>query len=209
MAKDKTTKNTVQRKGKTPPSPEQIIEATFALIAEKGLAKLRLSTLARSFGMSLAEFRVIVPSVESVWMMFLDRVDADMLDNVENDGSMSKRDLYFDMLMSRFDSLQIHRAGVVRWLSELPKYPALWCGTLQRWDRSLSLMLDIANDSPLLPIKKIGIAGIYAASLKTWLSDDTDDLAKTMVAVDRYLEKGGMVVSRFMSPKKSSARKDA
>lgn len=196
MAKSKTVKKH--------PTSEQIIEAAFALIAEKGLAKLRLSTLARTFDMTLAEFRKIIPSVEALFDLFIDHIDAEMLDNVENDGTMSKRDLYFDMLMSRFDSLQMHRDGVVRWLRDLPKYPALWCHTLKRWDQSLSLMLDLANDSPLLPMKKIGFSWIYASSVKAWMDDDTTDLAQTMVAVDRYLEKGGMVVSRFMSPKKAA-----
>ena len=105
------------------PSRSEVIEATFALIAEKGLAKLRLSTLAKTFGLSLAEFRNEYPSVETILTDFIDQVDAEMLDNVSNDGDMSKRDLYFDMLMSRFDSLQVHRDGVVRWLNELPKCP--------------------------------------------------------------------------------------
>lgn len=199
-ANTKTKVSGTKTSGK--PSPDQVIEAAFEVIAEKGLGKLRLSTLARRFKMPLAEFQKDYPTVEAILERFIDLVDAQMLENVQNDGDTPKRDLYFDMLMSRFDSLQVHRDGVVRWLTDLPKFPALWCRTLKRWDQSLSLMLDLAQDSPLFPLKKIGLAGIYAGSLKAWVQDDSADMDKTMVTVDQMLEKGGTVVSRFMTRKK-------
>jgi len=190
-------------KPKALPARDKVIAATFALIAEKGLGKARLSTLARQFKVPLPRFYEEYPSIETILSRFIDQVDAAMLENVGDLETSTKRDIYFDMFMSRFDVLQEHRDGVKRWLTELPKHPTLWSATLKRWDQSLSLMLDVAQDSPLLPVKKIGLAGIYFVTLRSWLEDDTPDMAKTMVSVDKTLGKAGDFVGTFLTRKRA------
>jgi ubiquinone biosynthesis protein COQ9 len=183
---------------------EAVVKACFEMIAEKGLGKTRLSALAAQFNVPLRTFYDRYPSVEAILTRFIDQVDATMLDQIGRTEGTPKRDLYFDMMMARFDALQTHRAGVKRWLAELPKQPTLWAGTLKRWDQSISLMLDIAKDSPLFPIKKIGLAGIYTVSLKSWMKDESADMAKTMAALDGALSRGETIIQRFMSPKKAA-----
>lgn len=185
------------------PTKDQVIAATFELIADKGLGKARLSTLATRFKQPLPRFYAEYPSIESILHRFIDQVDQAMLANTGDIGTSTKRDIYFDMLMSRFDALQEHRPGVKRWLEELPKHPGLWAATMKRWDQSLSLMLDVAQDSPLFPVKKVGLAGIYFMALRAWLEDETPDMAKTMVSIDKFLEKADRFVGTFLTKKKA------
>lgn len=191
----------------TPPplvvTPQQVFEAAFALLAEKGLGKLRLSAIARRLSIPVKGLYKEYPTVEALLFRFLDHVDQAMIETVTPvDAEGEKRDLYFDMLMARFDCFQEHREGVVRWFADLSRFPQLWVTHMCRWDQSLSLMLDIAQDSPLFPMKKIGLAGIDAATMRSWLKDDTEDMAKTMVTLDQMLEKGGRFIDRFMTRKK-------
>lgn len=187
------------------PSQQEVIAATFGMIAEKGLGKVKLSSLARKFKVPLTEFYAVYPTVESVLHCYIDQVDAMMIESVDPDYETNgtKRDLYFDMFMSRFDALQEHRDGVKRWLAELPKHPTLWATTLKRWDQSLSLMLDMAQDSPLFPVKKIGLAGIYLATMRAWMQDETPDMAQTMVSIDKSLAKADNFVASFLTRKKA------
>ena len=194
-------KNSIQAKAF--PSDDQVISAAFDLIAEKGLGKARLSVLARQFKQPLTVFYAHYPSIEAILCRFIDQIDQAMLENIGDVGTSPKRDLYFDMFMSRFDKLQEQRAGAKRWLGELSKHPTLWAMTLKRWDQSLSLMLDVAQDSPLFPVKKLGLAAVYLSTLKTWRNDESADMAETMVAVDKSLGRAGDFVARFLTRKKA------
>lgn len=186
------------------PSPAQVRQATFDLIAEKGYGKTRLSDLADRFKVKLTDFHATYPSVDAIIHDFLNDVDNTMLSTVNPKSASNKREIYFDMMMARMDALQEHRDGVVRWLKEIAKQPQLWVGILKRWQSSLTLMLDIAKDSPVYPVKKIGLAGVYAVTLKTWVEDDTADMAKTMATLDKALGKAENIAEKFLKrPKRS------
>ena len=186
------------------PTHDQIIDAALDMVAQRGIGRVRLSLLAEHFDVSVADIHAIYPDIISIWNGFMDRVDKDMLKGISSGAASNyKKDVYFDLFMTRFDVLQNHRAGVVRWLNDLPKHPDLWLATMQRWNKSLSLMLDVAKDSPLYPVKKAGLAGVYAYVQRAWMSDDTETLDKTMVALDRALQKAGSFTQTFLQRKKA------
>ncbi|MDB5478277.1 MAG: transcriptional regulator, TetR family protein [Alphaproteobacteria bacterium] len=180
-------------------SDEAVIAACFALIAEKGLGKTRLSAIALRLAVPLGEVYQRFASVDAITAAFLDRVDAQMMENIGAESD--KRDMYFDMLMSRFDTLQEHREGVKRWLQDLPKFPGALAFVLRRWEKSLSLMLDVAMDSPRFPIKKIGLAAVYFSSLREWMKDDSADMGKTMSSVDHNLGRAEEFASKYLGGK--------
>jgi len=183
------------------PSDEQVFKALFDRIAEKGMGKARLSDLATGFKVSLTDFYAVYPSVQAILDKFLNHIDQRMIESAALDSESDKRDIYFDLLMSRFDTLQEYRAGATRWLSDLSKHPLLWAGLLKRWEVSLSLMLDIAKDSPVFPIKKIGLGVVYLAALREWIKDDSTDLSKTMVSIDKSLTKAQDFTQKYLTKK--------
>ena len=198
-----TRRTSAAKKAKTFPSADQVRQATFDMIAARGYGKTRLSDLADQFGVSFKEFHAHYASVDDIIRAFLDDVDQSMVASVHPGSAANKREIYFDMMMARMDALQEHRAGVVRWLKEIVKQPQLWGGVLKRWQKSLSLMLDIAKDSPVYPVKKLGLAGVYATTLRTWVDDDSADMAKTMASLDKALSKAESVAEKlFKRPKR-------
>lgn len=189
---------------KKPLSDEKIFEACFDLIAEKGLGKARLTSLAKNVKIPLSELYARHPSIESVLLHFCDHVDRTMLASAAHSDSANKREFYFDMIMARIDVLQAYRPGTVRWLKDLTKHPDLWLSTLCRFEKSMALMLDTAQDSPRFPVKKIGITGIYLVTLKAWLEDESADMAKTMAALDKALGRGEAIIQRYMTKPKAA-----
>lgn len=175
-----------------------VIKATFDVIAEKGLGKTSLSLVAKRLQVPAKDLYKNYGSVQGVIDLFLTQVDQAMLDYISPE-TASKRDTYFDMLMSRFDKLQEHRVGVQRWLKDMAKHPILLASVLKRWEKSLSLMLDIAQDSPVFPLKKIGLAGIYGLALREWIQDESPDMEKTMAIIDKSLGRADYLVARFMT----------
>ena len=188
------------------PNDKKIYAALFDMIAEKGLGRTRLSALADKLNIPVNTFYARYPTVYTLIDDFLDHVDREMLRHVSYGGNTTKRDLYFDLMMARFDALQPYRTGVVRWLKDTAHHPTLMAPLLKRWNRSLSLMLDIAKDSPLYPVKKVGLAGVYLVSLRAWTEDPSPDMAKTMAALDKALGKAGYVVERFLTPDKTKRK---
>jgi AcrR family transcriptional regulator len=184
------------------PSQDKVFSALFDRIAERGYGKTRISDLADQLNVPLTEFYAAYPSVESILFRFLDHIDKRMIEDASLDGS-SKRDLYFDMLMSRFDTLQEYGPGVKAWLHDTIKQPLQLLILIARWEKTLSLMLDIAKDSPVFPVKKLGLGLVYVSSLRAWLNDETEDMAKTMVAIDQALQKAGDFTARFLTKKKA------
>ena len=182
--------------------PADVYAACFNILAIKGLGKVRLTAIAEELDIPLADLYAQYPSVQAILACFADSVDKAMIDQHDNSESASKRERYFDMIMTRFDALQAYREGVKRWITDLKNHPDLWVETLYRMDRSMSLMLDLAKDSPLFPVKKLGITAIYLTTLHSWLEDESADMSKTMSALDTALGRGEMVVKRYMSPKR-------
>ncbi len=193
------------RKAKTLNEPK-IRAALFDMIAERGLGRVRLRALAEKTGIPFADLHARYPSVHAIVEDFLCHVDREMLRHISFGSGTGKRDLYFDMMMARFDALQPYRKGVIHWLKDTAQHPTLAAALLRRWNKSLSLMLDVAGDSPVYPVKKIGLAGIYLVALRAWMEDESRDMAKTMAALDRSLGKAGMVVERFLTPKKKTKK---
>lgn len=183
------------------PANDAVFKAAFDMVAVKGLGKTRLSALAAQLKVPLDVFYTRFPTLETLLFSFCDAVDEHMLAQLNAGDMDTKRELYFDIIMARLDMFQKYRPGVKRWLEELPKHPTLWKGAVCRFDQSLSLMLDIAKDSPLFPVKKLGLAAIYAIAVRAWAADDAPDMAKTMAALDGALGRGETIIQRFMTPR--------
>jgi ubiquinone biosynthesis protein COQ9 len=198
-------RKTVTKKPKAMPSPEQVFTAMFDRIDEKGYGKTRVSDLTENFGVPLPVFHAVYPSVESVLFKFLDHIDQRMIAEISIKGA-AKRDLYFDMLMSLFDTLQEYGPGVKTWLREVIKQPLQLAILVKRWEKTLSLMLDIAKDSPVFPVKKIGLGLVYVYALRAWLKDDSDSMDKTMVAIDQALSKAEDFTIRFLTNNKAGKK---
>ena len=103
------------------------------------------------------------------------------------------RDRLFDVLMRRFDALKPHRAGLAAVAKEMGGIGVgdAICGA-QRMMRSLAWMLEaagIGSGGMAGSLRVKGLAVVYAATFSTWLKDDSEDMAKTMAALDKNLDR--------------------
>ena len=119
------------------------------------------------------------------WAM-LEAYDKDMIEE-------PARERLLDVMMARFEAMQANRALIIA-LSKAA-----------RWDPMLSLhlvslsrltadwFLDVSRISPSGIggiMRSKGALAIYARAFRVWLEDDSDDLTKTMAALDKYLKQG-------------------
>ena len=64
---------------------------------------------------------------------------------------------------------------------------------------------DLASDRCKGVIRVNGLIGIYLATLRVWLKDDSDDMAKTMAALDRRLRRVDSLLGRFGPRRRAAA----
>lgn len=182
------------------PIPEdRIIDASLSLAAEKGWARVSLADIAETTGLSLADIRSRFPSREAILRGFVRRIDAEVLDRKDPDAdSESVHDRLFDVLMRRFDALQAHREGVLAVTDGLARDPVATAVLLPEALRSMAWMLEAAGlDSHGLKgrLRAKGLAAIWVKTARVWMTDDTEDMAKTMAALDKTLRQAEHLAS--------------
>ncbi|MGE4063156.1 MAG: hypothetical protein AB7E79_07285 [Rhodospirillaceae bacterium] len=172
---------------------DRIVDAALAEAAALGWRNLAMTAVAQRAGLSLGDVLEKVPTRVHLIARIFDRLDQRMLAGVKAvDETDSVRDRLFDVAMKRFDAMNTNRDGmraVVNGMRyDLPSAAAAVCRT----DRSAAVMLAAAGVSPdgLLGCLRIqGMKVVLACALRAWLDDDSSDLAKTMAALDRALER--------------------
>jgi AcrR family transcriptional regulator len=174
-----------------PDDRDRIIDAALACIARQGWRRLSLADIAGEAGLPILQLYRMYQSKSAVLCGFFRRIDETVLAQpLDTAPDERPRDRVFDLLMRRFDALTPHRAAIERLSRELPTDPLAALAAGAGLLRSMRWMLEAAG------IPGEGLAGIvavkltaaaYMATMRTWLRDESPDLAPTMAALDRRL----------------------
>ena len=171
-------------------SPSRILNTAIDLAAERGWRHLTLAEIATASGVSLSELYRHAPSKSAILDGFGRLIDESMLSDGPADPADSPRDRLFDLLMRRFDALQVHRGGLTAIAGEMRRDPAGALIHLPQLERSMRWTLEAAGleSGGLLGSARVRVlALLYLTVLRVWLKDDTSDMARTMKALDGRL----------------------
>ncbi len=193
------------------PPADLMVDAALALAAERPWREISLREIAEASGLPFAEAYRHCPSKQSLLGAFLRRIDAAVLaEGPVSEAEGSARDRLFDVLMRRFDALQPYRKALASILLDQPRDPVSALAGLAGLQRSMGWMLETAGlDAGGLrgQVRTQGLTLIYLATLRTWLRDDSLDLAKTMAALDGYLRRVEGALRSL--PRRSKGRPEA
>jgi AcrR family transcriptional regulator len=169
----------------------RIIAAALSLAAGIGWRHTTLADIADEAGMTLAEVYATFPSKGAILSGFIGQIDEAVLSGDFKDlADEAPRDRLFEVMMRRLDALNPHKAALASILRDNACDPmAVICGRC-RVVRSMAWMLEAAGlSSGGLKgcIRVEGLTAIWALTLRTWLRDDTEDMARTMAVLDRQL----------------------
>jgi AcrR family transcriptional regulator len=172
---------------------ETLFEAALDLAAQKGWGRTTLSDIAEAAGMPLAELYRQFRSKRALLVAFSRMIDEEVLANVDPDlAGEPARDRLFSILMQRFDALGPYKAGLSAVARDESCDPcALLCGA-PHLARSMAWTLEAAGIGSAglggaLRVK--GLAAIYLITLGVWFRDETEDMSRTMAALDRSLRR--------------------
>ncbi|MGN7438790.1 MAG: hypothetical protein ACTHOO_09125 [Alcanivorax sp.] len=195
--KNKSAKNTTKAEVK-----EKITLSALKLASELGWSYLTLRDIAEDSGVSLDELYSYVEHKDDLLVLIGRMIDREVLKNVHivDDASISPREHLFDIMMDRYDILNDHREGIVAILDGFFCDPKQLVISMPHLCRSMSWMLEsagICTSGIRGAIKVTGLTGVYLKVLKTWKDDDTQDLSKTMAALDKALDRAESIANSF------------
>jgi AcrR family transcriptional regulator len=168
----------------------RILAAALACAASKSWADVTLSDIAEAAQTPLADFRGEFASKTDILAALLRAVDDEVLKRAaKRSEGQEKRDLLFDIIMTRFDVLGPHKAALKSIHASGPADLAL-AGPFLSSQHWMLQAAGIATDGPTGALRVAGLGLTYASVFRVWLQDDDPGLARTMAALDRRLRRG-------------------
>jgi AcrR family transcriptional regulator len=170
---------------------DRILDAALALAERDGWSKASLAAIAEEAGIPLAELYAEFRSRPAILSGVMQRIDAIVLaGSTAPDQEEGPRERLFETLMRRFDAMKPYRAAFRRIARGLACDPMVAVLSSPALLRSMAWMLEasgVSTTGPLGRLRVRGLSVLYLDVLRTFLADESDDLAKTMAVLDRRL----------------------
>ena len=124
-------------------------------------------------------------------------VDSNLIENTQNIENSSTKDMLFEVLMARFDILQMNRVSFLKIFEEFKKSPKKILKLLPSFLESMIVTAELAkfNVNGLRgSIRLKGLFFVYFKTFYTWVDDKTSSLEKTMNSLDKNLDQAEKII---------------
>lgn len=166
-----------------------LVEAFLRCVGTVGWAQCTPALLARQAKVPLARAKAFLASPHAVCRKLADTITGKTLRGYRHDQQNSPRDALFEVLMLRFDVLQNHRQAMQNLSSAARRDPQLALAILQAIPPQMSALLAAAHCRDSAPLNTIALTAIYLVVFPVWSRDESADLARTMAALDKQLNR--------------------
>ena len=112
----------------------------------------------------------------------------------------NRKDMFFEVLMMRFDSLQKYRRAILSIFDSFKKKPQELIFLLPSFIDSIVFMANLSNISIngfRGNVKIKGLLIVYFSSFLVWKNDNNESLEKTMTSLDVYLDRADKFLKIF------------
>ena len=174
----------------------RVLAAALECATRRSWAELSLADIAGQAKVPLGEMRDLFSSKSAIIAELLRAVDREVLNRIDKAQDQEKRDLLFDVLMTRFDVLAPHKAAI-KSMAQAGGAELALAGPLLASQHWMLQAAGIDTSGPGGAMRVAGLAGIYASVFRTWLEDDDPGQARTMAALDRRLRRGERTLARI------------
>lgn len=197
-----SAKKETAKPSKTADLKQKIIDSSLALAVEQGWDYTTLRDVAEHANISMADLYAQLEDKNDILVLIGRMIDCRTLEqaSTEEEGLSSPRDRLFDLLMDRYDILNEYREGLCAILESFKYDPKQIIISMPHLCRSMSWMLEAAGietSGVTGAVKVTGITGVYLKVLNVWIEDESEDLSKTMAALDKALERAERAANTF------------
>lgn len=167
-------------------------KACLFIIEREGWKAFSFAKASRESEIPLHIFHNQFSSPSDIMIHLFKIIDQEVLKTLDSYEGLSPKDTLFDILMRRFEAAQPYKAVIKSfwrdWVMAPTEAPTFACQGFS----SMAWMLEAAGlESRGMKgfLRVQGLTTLYLLTLQTWLADDSPDLGKTMVFLDKGLLK--------------------
>ena len=183
---------------------ERVVMAALEFATAGRWHDVAIPEIATAAGISAEELHDLFPVKSAIIAAFVKKIDRQVVGQEFGfEKEDTPRDRLFEILMSRFDALDPHRAAVRTLSRDLKTDPMGMLCLSSTAMISANWILETANipsSGPFGLLRANGLLAVWLGALHVWLADDSPDLSRTMAALDRYLrrtERAAIEIQRF------------
>ena len=168
------------------------IKKGFDLINDIGWDKFSIEKLSTKENIPVRDLKVFFKCKYSIVDKFSKMIDKNIESKLrlEDFKDSSKKDILFELTMMRFDEMEEFKGSLSKILDVSKKKPLLASVITKNVMNTMDFFLELSNSYSNYAfdvLKKNFLFLIYSITFKTWLSDNTEDLSKTMAELDKLL----------------------
>ena len=168
------------------------IKKGFDLINDIGWEEFSLEKLSTKEKIPINDLKVFFKCKNSIVDKFSRMIDKKIESKLRIDDfkDSSKKDILFELIMMRFDEMESFKGSLVKILDVSKNKPLLISIITKNVMNTMDFFLELSNSYNNYAfdfLKKNFLFFIYSITFKTWLSDETKDLSKTMAELDKLL----------------------
>ncbi|MEM9469717.1 MAG: TetR family transcriptional regulator [Pseudomonadota bacterium] len=170
----------------------QMIAAALELATEGEWELIGLKEIAEKADVDLAEAYELFDEKVDILAAYDRSVNRRAIENADLNENNSCREKIFDLLMERFDILNENRTAILNIKKSFKSDPKEALLSFPHLGKSMARLLDASEMSTkgiTGALRVTGLMGLYLYTVKTWAEDESADLAKTMAALDKALDK--------------------
>ena len=171
---------------------KKFIKKGFHLINDIGWDKFSLEKLSTKENIPVEDLKDLFKCKYSIVDKFSRMVDKNIESKlkIEDFKDSSKKDILFELIMMRFDEMEEFKGSLAQILDASRNKPLLISIITKNVMNTMDFFLELSdsyNNYAFDFLKKNFLFLIYSITFKTWLSDNTEELSKTMAELDRLL----------------------
>ena len=183
------------------------IKKGFDLINDIGWEEFSIEKLSTRESIPLNDLKLYFKCKYSIVDKFSRMIDKNIESKlrIQDFKDSSKKDILFELIMMRFDEMEEFKDSLTIVLDASKNKPLLISIITKNVMNTMDFFLELSNsynNYAFDVLKKNFLFIIYSITFKTWLSDNTNDLSKTMAELDKLLstaENFQQKVSSFLS----------
>ena len=173
-------------------SRDAIIDAALNCASGIGWSKTKMQNITKELNTDITALNKFYDDKTDILIGYGRRIDKDVLNNISTfTKDDTNKDKLFEIFMERFDILNDNRDAVLSILSSFKNDPCTALTSLPHLNHSMGWMITAANIQ-ISGIKGSIIVGAitlaYLNTVRVWMSDVSEDMSKTMAALDKNLD---------------------
>ena len=179
-----------------------VIQSSLDLAADMPWADVTMQDIASHAKLDMAQMISIFDDKMDILAAFGKHVDARVADAMNGQTMVddAPKDRLFDVLMERFDVLNENRVAIISILNATTMDPKQMVVALPWVCKSMTWMMELAavpTNGWTGALRVFGLSVVYLKTIRTWIGDESEDMAVTMSELDTNLSRGEKISGYF------------